>query len=122
MQKSFSGKPMPRLPAGPVSTQQHVNTLTSGSQDLPAHGCHARVRGAYRAHDVSSEHPVCLLVAEDLHHAISVRIGFGSAVGCKGELANSVGNSLKTQSHDQHQKVGRWASEYCHFLQACLEL
>lgn len=96
--------------------------LTSRSQNLPARLCHVKVGSTYRSDDVSSKHPVCLLVAEDLHHAISVGICFGSAIGCKRELANSVGNSLKTQSHDQNQEMGGWASEYCHFLKSCFKL
>lgn len=71
--------------------------------------CGVKARSAYRSDDVCSEHPVRLLVAEYLHHAISVSIGFGSAVSCEGELANSVGNSLMTQSHDHYQQIGRWA-------------
>lgn len=43
---------------------------------------------SYRSKDVSSQHPVGLLVAEDLHQAIGVGVGFGSAVGCKGEFAH----------------------------------
>lgn len=64
-------------------------------------------RSTYRSDDVSSEHPVRLLVAQDLDHAVGVRVGFGSAVGCKGELADSVGNSLRTRSHDHNQDGGR---------------
>ena len=43
---------------------------------------------------MSSQHPVCLLVAEDLHHPVSVGVGFGPAVGCEGELADLVGDAL----------------------------
>lgn len=46
---------------------------------------------------MSSQHPVCLLVAEDLHHAVSVVVGFGAAVGCEGELADSVWDALRTR-------------------------
>lgn len=44
---------------------------------------------------MSSQHPVRLLVAEDLHHAIGVGVGFGSAVGREGELADSVRDALR---------------------------
>lgn len=77
-------------------SSSHSYSTTDMLKSLPAHVCHVRVRSPYRSNDVSSQHPVCLLVAEDLHHAISVRICFGSTVGCKRELSNSVGNSLKT--------------------------
>lgn len=50
---------------------------------------------SYRSDDVSSQHPVSLLVTEDLHHAVSVGVGLGSAVGCEGELADSVWDALK---------------------------
>lgn len=49
----------------------------------------------YSSDDVSSQHPVCLLVAEDLHHAVGVGVGFGPAVGCKGEFANFVRDALR---------------------------
>lgn len=84
-----------------------ANSTIQNELNFPADVCNVKARITYRSDNVSSKHPVCLLVAEDLHHAISVRIGFGSAVSCKGELANSVGNSLLTQSHDSNQeKIG----------------
>lgn len=44
---------------------------------------------------MSSQHPVCLLVAEDLHHAVGVGVGFGPAVGCEGEFADFVRDALR---------------------------
>lgn len=44
---------------------------------------------------MGSQHPVRLLVAEDLHHAVSVSVGPGSAVGSEGELSNFVWNALR---------------------------
>lgn len=49
----------------------------------------------HRSDDVSSQHPVCLLVAEDLHHAVCVGVGFSSTVRGKGELAHLVWDALR---------------------------
>lgn len=48
----------------------------------------------HRAQDVSAQYPVGLLVAEDLHQAIGVCVGFGSAVGGKRELTHLVWDAL----------------------------
>lgn len=53
------------------------------------------VRSTYSSDDVSSQHPVCLLVAEDLHHAVGVGVGFGPAVGREGEFADFVRDTLR---------------------------
>lgn len=46
---------------------------------------------------MSAQYPVGLLVAEDLHQAISVCIGLGSTVGGKRELAHLVWDALRSR-------------------------
>lgn len=60
---------------------------------------------SYSSDDVSSQHPVRLLVAEDLHHAVGVSVGLGSAVGCEGELADSVGDALRRRGAESDCKA-----------------
>lgn len=47
---------------------------------------------------MGSEQPVGLLMAEDLHQAVGVRVGLGSAVRGKRKLANFVGNALRRRA------------------------
>ena len=49
------------------------------------------------SNDVSSQQSVCLLVSQDLDHAICVIVALGSAVGCEGELAHCELHSLRLQ-------------------------
>lgn len=74
--------------------------------------------GSYRSEDVRSQHPVCLLVAEDLHHSVCVGVGFGSAVGCEGELADFVRDVLRRRSRVRHNAAVKHCSEfwYCVFV------
>lgn len=57
------------------------------------------VWGSYGSQDVGSEHPVGLLMAQDLHQAVGVCVGLGSAVRCKRKLANFVRNALRTTAN-----------------------
>lgn len=52
---------------------------------------------SYRAKDVRAQQPVRLLVTEDLHHAVCVIVGLGSAVGREGELAHLVWDTLQNR-------------------------
>lgn len=49
----------------------------------------------YRSQNVCSQHPICVLVADDLHQSICISIRLGSAVGREGEFAHFIWHTLE---------------------------
>ena len=54
---------------------------------------------SYGPQDVGPDHAVRLLVAEDLHQTVCIRVGLRSAVGREGEFPHLVGDALHTHTH-----------------------
>lgn len=52
----------------------------------------------YRSQNVCSQHPVCVLVAEDLYQSICISVRLGSAVCREWEFAHFIWHTLENKT------------------------